>query len=237
MPISKTIPILNRAVSLMNTVAEHPGGLSAKQIYMRLNIPPATCYRILRTLVLHLWLEEGPGGLYRPGLGLGRLAQPLRAFEERLDLLKPSIEALVKKTGLSAKISVLEGNSALAVARFESDRPNNITTPVGTRLALAGAGSAGVILLSLMPAEDASHAIKELEPEQRLALLREAEAARRAGLARSYGSHEPTIYAVSVSLAMDRPAALSLVGWPEDFSTKEKSNRREKAIARFRDSH
>jgi DNA-binding IclR family transcriptional regulator len=220
----------------MNTVAEHPEGLSAKQIYLRLNIPPATCYRILRTLVLHLWLEEGPGGLYRPGLGMGRLAQPLRAFEERLELLKPPIEQLAKQTGLSAKISVIEGNSALVVARFESDRPNNITTPIGTRLALAGAGSAGVILLALMSSEGAAHALKELEPERRQALLREAKNARQAGLACSYGTHDSTIYALSVPLEMDRPAALSLVGWPEDFSTNEKRKRQENAITRFRDS-
>jgi len=233
----QTIPIINRTVSLMTTVAEHPEGLSAKQIYLRLNIPPATCYRILRTLVLHLWLEEGPEGLYRPGLGLSRLAQPLRAFEERLDVLKPSIAQLVKKTGLSAKISVIEGTWALAVARCESDGPNNITTPVGTRLALARAGSAGVMLLSQLSTEEATRPLKDLSPERRLALLREAKEARRTGLSRSYGTDQATIYALSVPLKMGRPAALSLVGWPEDFSSTEKRKRQENAITSFRDSH
>ena len=143
---------------------------------------------------------------------------------------------MVKKTGLSAKISVIEGNSALAVARFESDRPNNITTPVGTRLALAGAGSAGVTLLAQISPEEAALSLKDLKPEQRQALLREAVKARRTGLARSYGTHDPAICALSVPLEMDRPAALSLVGWPEDFSTNEKRKRQENAIVRFRDS-
>jgi hypothetical protein len=37
-------------------------------------------------------------------------------------------------------------------------------------------------------------------------------------MARSYGEHHPSIYAVSRLVNLGVPAAVSLVGWPDDFA-------------------
>ncbi|MEM1058141.1 MAG: helix-turn-helix domain-containing protein [Verrucomicrobiota bacterium] len=213
----QTIPVLERVADLLAAVAESDEGLTAKELVLQLNIPQATCYRILRTLVKCGWLREGGNGLYRPAYELVRLARRWTALENRLAQIKPKLEALAEMTGLSAKISILEAGEAVIALRSKTQRPNSIVSPVGSRIPLAEAGSSGVMLLAVLPAEERKQALKKLKPSVRKKLLKAAADAQRQRLARAYGTDHPSIYAVSIALPAEVPVALSLVGWPEDF--------------------
>src|SRR5579884_1302706 len=51
---------VQRALSVLNLVAEHPQGLSAREISARLCLNISTCYHILNTLVASGYLDRPP---------------------------------------------------------------------------------------------------------------------------------------------------------------------------------
>jgi len=224
MPSGQTIPVLERSVALLERIAAQPEGLGAKHLSLELGIPPATCYRILRTLVKHGWLQENGGGAYRIAFGLARLTRSWSALEQRLRDVRPRLQQLSRDTGLSAKISLREGGQAVSVARVESLRANSISSPVGTKIHLTEAGSAGIQLMASVPPAELRSILRELPPERQRTTFRAVAAARREGIARSYGAHHASIYAVSVPLDLGQPAALTLVGWPEDFAGRRRKD-------------
>lgn len=219
------IPILRRSIALLSSIAAHPDGAGAKQLSMELGIPQATCYRIIRTLVDGDWLQECGAGVYRIGFGVALTARSWSNVEQRLREWRPLLNGLVGETGLSAKISVREGGHAVSVARVETIRANSISSPVGSKIHLTEAGSVGIMLMAQIPEAGLGQILRAYPPEQRKRIMGEAAAAAREGMARSYGKHHPSIYAVSVPVDVGLPGVLTLVGWPEDLPPK-----RQKAI-------
>ncbi len=219
----ETIPVLRRAISVVDALGTNGGGLSAKQLSIQLGIPPATCYRILRTLALANWLREGDRGEYHIAFGLVRAARACSDVDRQLFLVRPLLEQLAEETGLSAKISLREGAHAVTAMRAEARRMNLISTPVGARTHLLETGSAGVILLANMPATESCRILSAPRNWKRGAkeqVQRDIREAGQSGVARAFGTVNPSIWAVSVAMAA-APAqamALTIVGWPDDFS-------------------
>lgn len=222
MPSPLTIPVLERSIDLLSAIAESPKGLSAKELNLQLGIPQATCYRILRTLVQKSLLQEQPNGIYLPAYGLARLAGVWSGLENRLQELKPLLEDLAYQSGLSAKISIKEGTSAVVVMRAEARKANSITSPVGSKMPLTEAGSAGIMLMASANSAELSLIQREVPVEHWKEIARAVASARTEKMARSYGTHHSSIYAVSIPLSLGRPCALTLVGWPEAFTGKQK---------------
>jgi len=163
---------------------------------------------------------------------LAKLTKTWLALESRLGMIKSRLAALAVNTGLSAKISIHEYGHATVVLRAEGGKPNSITSPVGSKIPLAAAGSAGIILLSELPAEKRRQALKAVDPRAREELLAAAASAEKEGLARTYGTLQPSIFAVSKPVPLGVPAAVSLVGWPEDFRDG-KASRVEKILRQY----
>lgn len=219
----KTIPVLRKAISVVDALSS--GGLTAKQLSMQLEIPPATCYRILRTLGEANWIREGDRGGYLVGFGLVRAARACSDVDRQLLLAQPLLEQLAEETGLSAKISLREGSHAVTASRAEAKRMNAISTPVGARLHLLEAGSAGMILLANMPDAESRRILgspppKHWERNGRQDVEREIGEAAKSRVACAFGTVHPSIWALSVpvALAAQQTVALTIVGWPEDFS-------------------
>ena len=67
---------VRRALRLMEAVASHPGGAPAKQLARQADLPLATAYHLLRTLVHDGYVVRTADGLYSqgrpiPGVGGG----------------------------------------------------------------------------------------------------------------------------------------------------------------------
>ena len=221
----ETIPVLQRAISVVDALGTNGGGLTAKQLSSQLEIPPATCYRILRTLGQANWLREGEQGGYHIAFGLVRAMRACSDVDRQLLLVRPLLEQLAEETGLSAKISLREGRHAVTAMRAEAKKMNLISTPVGERIPLLEAGSAGVILLANMPGEESRRILsapltKHWARNARDAVEREIHEAAQSGVARAFGTVHPSIWALSVPvvLAARQTVALTIVGWPEEFS-------------------
>jgi DNA-binding IclR family transcriptional regulator len=230
MIVANTIPILEKTVAVVNAIAHSQTGVSAKWLSLSLNIPPATCYRILRTLGKSNWIRSNDDGLYQIAFGLASLASAYSEIEHTLRQLAIPLRALSDATGLSVKVCLREVNDAVTVMRVESSRPNAIASKVGSKMHLAEAGAAGVVLLSGLPQALADSilatASQECWDKSSIDAFRtDIAKARKDGISRALGKYNPSIFAIAVPLkfAPDNTAALAVVGWPEDFEGSKKA--------------
>jgi len=225
MSASQTIPSLHKAIAVLERIGRSPEPVSVKELTHDLKIPPASCYRIVRTLLAHDFLREEPEGGLRIGFGVAKVARAYSEIERALRNVRAPLRDLAEQLRLAAKISLREGEGAVTVLRAEPPSPNAITSPVGRHIHLAQGGSAAVALLSLLPdaevegilASAPEDAWSRQKPQDVLAAVRTF---RRTGLACNFGMQHPSIHAMSVLLRLgpNVQAAVSVVGWPEDFS-------------------
>jgi DNA-binding IclR family transcriptional regulator len=226
---SATIPILEKTVSVLEAITTAKQGMSAKNLSITLNIAPASCYRILRTLTKHNWVRDNGHGEYLLAFGLATLTRSYARLEHVLRQLEFPLRALSDDTGLSVKISMREGNYAVTATRTESRRPNAITSPIGSKMHLTLAGAAGTILLASLSREEIN-AILDSAPQSswsnysRESFARDIIQAKEQGISRALGKFHPSIYAIAVPLKFSptNTAALAVVGWPDDFTAKRR---------------
>ena len=193
-----TIPILEKTVAILNALANSSTGISAKGLSMSLNVPPATCYRILRTLGKYNWIRNNDEGQYQIAFGLASVTSAYSGLEHLLRQLEAPLRALSDATGLSVKIAIQEGNYAVTAVRIESRRPNAITSKVGSKMHLAEAGATGAILLSGLPWAQADAVLntapKACWNKNSLEDFRdEVNQARRQKISRALGKSHPAI--------------------------------------------
>ena len=240
MTAAQTIPSLHKSIGVLQAIADGLSPASVKAISSTLRIPPATCYRIVRTFLEHNWLREDPQQGYRIAFGLARLARSYAGVEHALAQLEHPLRELAVSTGLSAKITLCEGRQAITALRAEPPNPHAITSPIGSGFSLV-IGSAAAVLLAGFSDKEILRVIEHAEascwtrqtPEDVWRRVREV---RGKGLCRELGQYHPSIFAVSAPLHLtgeDR-VALTLVGWADEFegSRLESIEKRLKSAAR-----
>lgn len=227
-PAAKTIPALHKAIAVVKMIAEQTAPVSVKELAITLNIPQASCYRIVRTLLQHQWVQEEPRGGYRIAFGLANLTRSYSAIEQALSKLEAPLRQLSRKLELSAKITLREGHFAVTALRAEPSKPNAITSPVGHRFHLSIGSAAATLLAGL---DDATiRAILETAPPDSWKkqtpkdVWRRISTCREQGISWDLGQQHPSIYALSIPIRLteDVTAALSVVGWPSDFEGKKR---------------
>ena len=219
------IPVLSKAIRVVEAVARERPFRSITQLGKALMIAPATCYRIVKTLEHEDWLRLDEQG--RPALSPGLLPvlEPLLAFDRLASVAQPALEELARRVGLSAKLSIRLGDEAAAIARAESPAAMSLSGRVGARFPLA-VGSSGAALLSAME-DQAIETILGRSPEHAWAHqdrrdVRERIAECRAtGCCADHGSYRRHVHSVSVALGpiAGQPAAtITILGLPDDFA-------------------
>ncbi|PAW75502.1 MAG: hypothetical protein B9S32_17805 [Verrucomicrobia bacterium Tous-C9LFEB] len=223
MSSANTVPVLNKTIALIEHVAASEHGRTIKNLSLSLNIPAATCYRIVRTLAQHRWLQEDGEGTYRIAFGLAHAARSYAEMEHQLAQLEQPLKQLCLATGLSTKITLREGHHAVTVMRAEPPQLNAITSPVGSSFHLA-IGSAASVLLSPLNDEEIKQILRTAPKDcwQRQSekdVFQRIKDVRTDGLCRELGQYHASIYAVSVPVPVTKTmlVALTVVGWPDDF--------------------
>jgi len=223
-----TIPVLTKALQLICSLAQGEGSATTKELSQKLGIPTSTCYRILQTFSAFDWLRLSDGGRFEFSLGLLPLLKPLSNYQRMFDHLREPLERLVEETHLMAKVSIKQGSNAITVFRVESPRMVSPSSKVGTSFPLAF-GSSGSCLLSGMEDEEIAKIIDE-SPREAWQTQTPEEVWRRVREVRTHracadaGSYHAKIHTVSAPIYRDKDsvlAAISLVGWPEDFGQSE----------------
>ena len=225
-----TVPILGKANRVFEMVARTPGGITAKSLASSLAIAPATCYRILRTFVADGWLRARPGGAFELSFGLVPLLRPLLRHEVLIETVREPMGQLARATGITAKLTIRQGDDTVTIFSAQSQRPHAIASRVGAVVSLAY-GSSGAAYLGALPDEEVKRIVNAAPAEawkhqKRETVLQRVRDGRRLGVYSDSGSYQPNIHTLSAPLyGPNREVAgvITLLGFPQDFAGAAKS--------------
>jgi IclR family acetate operon transcriptional repressor len=108
----------HRVLLTLQRLAEHPRGVSLDELARELGAPKSSVHRALGVLIRVGFAEqERPGGHYRLGLELVRLAFGYHERSDEQALVEPALEALAARFGETAHYARLDGSEIVYVAK------------------------------------------------------------------------------------------------------------------------
>ena len=221
---ANTVPVLCKALRVFEAIARSNGGVNTKELAVSLGISHTTCYRILQSFVSQGWLSARRGGTFELSFALVPLLRPLLHHELLIETVKEPLRQLAVTCGLTAKLTVRQGDDAVTLVSAPSPKSTAITSRVGSVVSLA-IGSSGAALLSALPDAEITQILdKASEEVWRLQdpadVQRRIREARKDGVCFDRGSFQPHLHTLSAPLVVKERgivAAITLLGFPQDF--------------------
>ena len=222
--VPHTVPVLCKALRVFEAVAKSTRGVNTKELAVSLGISHTTCYRILQSFVAQGWLSAKRGGTFELSFALVPLLRPLLHHELLIETVQEPLRQLAVATGLTAKLTVRQGDDAVTLVSAASPKSTAITSRVGSVVSLA-IGSSGAALLSATTEAEVKQLLDKAGEDvwrlqDRADVQRRIREARRDGVCFDHGSFQPHIHTLSAPLVVpDRGivAAITLLGFPQDF--------------------
>src|SRR6476619_1849089 len=198
---------LDRGIRALVLVAATPGGLTVQEVADRLQVHRTIAHRLLATLADHHLSARGPDSRVRAGGGLIALASGLQSTLR--DTAMPIMRELAEELESTVVLLVREGEEVVGIATAAPTKgAYHLAFRTGSRHPL-GRGSAGICLLSALPAR----------PGERPEVTR----ARTQGFSVSRGEVEPGAHGLAVLIhqGADTPSAcLNLITYRDDVMAK-----------------
>lgn len=147
-PRSGGVQSIERAFSLLETMADNGGLMGLSQLATVSGLPLPTIHRLVRTLVDLGYLRQEPSRQYVLGPKLIRLGE---VSSQALSIwARPHLTHLVDELGESANLAMLDGDQIVYVAQVQSRHSMRMFTEVGRRV-LPHCTAVGKAILSELP--------------------------------------------------------------------------------------
>ena len=161
------IQAIERAVAILNAFTMDDPELGVTELAERVGLHKSTVHRFMVNLDAAGLVERNPrSGRYRLGLHIfelgGLVMQQMNLWDEAL----PFLESLVRDTGETGHLAVLDGGEAIYIERVEARRALRVPSAIG-RGYPAHATNLGKVLLADLPRER----VAEIVAERGLAVL------------------------------------------------------------------
>jgi DNA-binding IclR family transcriptional regulator len=226
-----TVPVVEKAVALLNAIAAGQKAQSIQQLAAVLKISPSTCYRIVRTLEACGWIAQRSGGGWTLSVGLLPVRQALDPMQSLIDSARPVLLVLARAVGLSCKLSVRRGDHAVTLVRGEAPTGIGISGSVGSEFPLT-LGSSGAALLADLDEDELEKLVKRASKHawahQTIADFRQRVMQARSGkLVVDRGSYSPHVHSISLPIrnaADEVIAAVTVLGLPEVMASFSKAS-------------
>jgi DNA-binding IclR family transcriptional regulator len=182
---------VERALTMLEAVAQESDGLSNAEISRKLNIPKSSASYILRTLEARGYLaRDEETGKYRVGLKILSLSRGALGGRDVRGVALPIMRHLTHETGLTCHLAVLDGPDAVYIEKVEPEGFIRMDTWVGRRMRVH-ATSVGKAIVAHTPQERLEEILGKSGMEKRTPktittlprLLRELEKVRAQGYA------------------------------------------------------
>jgi IclR family KDG regulon transcriptional repressor len=156
-----TIEVVRDACLVLDTFLEnHAQSLS--EVTKRTGLNKGKVFRILATLEECRFLRRLPSGDYWLHVHFLEFGRQIMEKLDIVEVSKPILDWLVKETGESAFVSIIDGTEALCVATQESPQRIRLSAEVGRRLPLY-AGATPIILLAFASDEERRELLSKIE--------------------------------------------------------------------------
>ncbi len=156
MTIGRTVPllyrvqVLDRALGILQTLADAPSDLAPAEMAERLSIHKSTIHRLLASLERYGYIRrQGANGKYALGLKLFELGSRAVARLNLHGYAQPVLEDLVAQTGETAHLAVMDRGQMVSVVFAESPRTVRTPATVGRRTPMHCTAVGKAILASL----------------------------------------------------------------------------------------
>jgi DNA-binding IclR family transcriptional regulator len=155
------IQSIERAVSILNAFSAEAPELGVTELAERLSLHKSTVHRFLVNLEAAGLVERNTrSGRYRLGLRIfelgGLVLQQMNLWDEAL----PFLEGLVRDSGETGHLAVLDGGEAIYIEKVEARRALRIPSAMG-RGYPAHATNLGKVLLAHLPREELRAVVAE----------------------------------------------------------------------------
>jgi len=148
------VPAVERAVIILQLLAQEPDGLTISQITQRLAVPKSTIFTILTTLKQYHLVERGEEtGRFRLGMELFTLGSTV---VERLNIRSaayPTLKRLAQSTGLTTHLGIMDQGQVVYIEKIEGQGPIKISSAVGRRMGVHCTALGKAMLAQLPEAE------------------------------------------------------------------------------------
>lgn len=139
------VPALERGLNILELLSRHPRGLQMGEM-QELQLPPASLYRLLTTLVELGYVIRGDGDRYRLGRKLLTLGYRSIDASSLVEKALPVMRELRNRTGETVMLGVLYGAEGVVVESVKSDQAVCVSgadrTPLSAPHGGAGQGDA-----------------------------------------------------------------------------------------------
>ena len=153
----------NRVVDILERVAASADGLALRDVSAQLEAPKSSLLPLLRALTARGYLAQGRAGEYRLGRGALDLGAAVPAQRELVDVARPAVVELMRRTGETVFVGMLSSDrtSVVYVDKFDSDHIIRYAGGVGDRRPLH-ATSSGKAILAFLPVEERDEILKSV---------------------------------------------------------------------------
>ncbi|MDB5600114.1 MAG: transcriptional regulator, IclR family protein [Xanthobacteraceae bacterium] len=150
-----SIQSVDRALTLLETIAEMGGEATLTELSIRTKLNISTCHHLLATLLKWGFVSKVPG---RRSYALGaRIIYLGHACLRQVDLprrAQPHIERINQSTGETVHLCVLQGDQMVTVLRREARHAVRVETGSIGRLAAPHATAIGKAMLAWLPEDE-----------------------------------------------------------------------------------
>lgn len=149
------VPALEKALDILEYVAQHGTPITVKQIAITLELPLATTYRIVKYLCNRGYLRGETEGEYSLGPQFLYLTQVVTGQFDLISQAKPIMNALAAQTGQTAQLGILQDSGVVYIEQAFPSRPVNIVAALHTVIPVNLSASGKVLVAYLNPQEQA----------------------------------------------------------------------------------
>jgi DNA-binding IclR family transcriptional regulator len=162
------VQVLDRAIAVLQTVADSNTYVAAADIAKRLGLHKSTAHRLLVVLEDHGLVKKGPEGTYRLGTRLIELGDSAVARLNLGERAAPFLRDLAKKTGEGVHVTILSDTEMLSIAHVEGRWKLQSLRRAGQRIPIH-CTAAGKAALAFLPAQARDELLARLRFERRTA--------------------------------------------------------------------
>lgn len=116
-----TIQVIERMMTLLDILANHPEPLVLKEISRLSGLHPSTAHRILNDMVAKRFVDRDESGAYQLGLRLLELGNTVKSRLNMRSIAGDFMAALYRKTYQTINLSVRQGDEIVYVDRTYSE--------------------------------------------------------------------------------------------------------------------
>lgn len=160
------VEALARALSVLGSVAEKGYDVSLAEVVKELDLPKATAYRYLQTLVSSGYLEQRiDGNTYNVGPQFLTVARTAEVLDRLRRAARPEIVRLAERFGRTANLGILSDSGVVYLDMVETRRHPDVKARVGAHDSLH-ATALGKAILAHLPEEEREARIRRPLREQ-----------------------------------------------------------------------